>query len=94
MFRRRGHFIKRAVHTVTDAKFSLKRLEMNVACAVLNGLKQNQVHKFDDGGLIGQVRHEPFVVRGAGLAHSARNILIGAEFLKNLEKSSFSSSWP
>ena len=57
---------------------------MNVTCAVLNGLKQNQVHKFDNRRLIGEVRHEPFVVRSAGLAHSARNILIGAKFLKNL----------
>ena len=38
MFRRRRHFIKRAVHAIADAKFRFKRLEVNVARAVVHWL--------------------------------------------------------
>ena len=41
MTRRRRHFVKRAVHAVTNFEFVFERLEVNVARAVLDRLKQN-----------------------------------------------------
>ena len=46
--RRRGHFVKRAVHAIADFEFVLERLEVNVAGAVLDCLIENKIDKADD----------------------------------------------
>ena len=48
MARRRRHFIKRAIDAVADFEFVFERLEMNVACVVLDRLIQNEIDKSDD----------------------------------------------
>ena len=46
---RRLHFIKGAVHAVADFEFLFKGLKVNVGCFFLNGLRDDQVYKADDG---------------------------------------------
>ena len=48
MPRRRRHFVKRAVHAVTNFELVLERLEMNVARPVLDRLVQNQIDETND----------------------------------------------
>ena len=48
MPRRRRHFVKRAIDAVTNFEFVFERLEMDVARAVLNRLKQDQIDKAND----------------------------------------------
>ncbi len=84
VLRRRRHFVKRAVHAVTDAKFVFKRFEMNVARAVLDGLKQDQVHELHDGRLVGQTFGLFGVIQRARLDDGALHFLVGTEFLEDL----------
>ncbi len=48
MPRRRRHFVERAVDAVTNFEFVLERLEMDVARAVLDRLKQDQIDEAND----------------------------------------------
>ena len=65
-------------------KFGFKRLEMDVARPVLDGLLQDEVDELHDGRLVGQV-FKPFVVLG-GFVHFAGDVRILAEFLENVRK--------
>src|SRR6185436_18732731 len=47
MLRRRRHFIKCSIHAISDLKFILERLEMDVARAVLHGLIEHKIYKTD-----------------------------------------------
>ena len=84
MLGRRRHFVERAVHAVADAEFRFKRLEMDVARAVLNGLLQDEVDELHDGRLVGQV-FQPLDVLG-GFVHFARDVRVRAQFLENFGK--------
>ena len=44
MPRRRRHFVERTVHTVADFEIGFERLEVNVARAILNCLREDEVH--------------------------------------------------
>ena len=48
MPRRRRHLVKRAVHAVADLELRLERLEVDVTRAVLDRLREHEVHVADD----------------------------------------------
>ena len=52
----RLHFIQGAVHAVADFEFLFKRLKVNVGGFFLNGLRDDQVHKADNGRCGGILR--------------------------------------
>ena len=43
------HFVKGAINAISNFEFVFKRLEVNVARAILNRLVQNQIDKPNDG---------------------------------------------
>ena len=54
MFRRRRHFVERAVDAIPDFELGFEGLEMDVAGAVLDGLLEDQVDELDDGNVVGE----------------------------------------
>ena len=48
MARRRRHFVKRAIHAITNFEFALEWLEMNVARAILDRLEHDQIDEPND----------------------------------------------
>ena len=84
MLRRRRHFIKRAVHAVTDTELGFKRLEVNVARTVGHGLLQDEIDEFDNRHLVGQFLGGARVF--AGLVHFAGDVLVRAKLLQDFRK--------
>ncbi len=84
VFGRRGHFVKGAVHAVADFEFVLERLEMDVAGAVLDGLKENEVDETDDGGLVGEVFQVGGGAGGGGFGGFAGDFVVLAQFLEDV----------
>ena len=79
----RGHLIKRAIHAVTDLELVLERLEMDVARAVLHGLKKDEVDKPDDGNFVREVRKHGRIV-GVDRTEFGRDFLVRPDFLENV----------
>src|SRR5208337_4869761 len=53
--RRHRNLLQHAVNPVADAQLVLKRLQMNVRSAQFDGVGEDLVDKFDDGGVLGRV---------------------------------------
>src|SRR5438445_13629217 len=49
---RRRHFVKGAVHAITDFEFVFEGLEVNVARAILDRLIENKIDKPNDRGCV------------------------------------------
>src|SRR5581483_4946862 len=65
-------------------KFVLKRLEMDVAGAVLNGLEKDEVDEPDDGRGIRHARNIIGRPRGGGFSSFAREVAIGPQFFEDI----------
>ena len=72
--RRRVLIDQHAVDAVADAEFLLERLDVNIAGALLHGLRDHGVHQADDGRFAGHVAQvlQIFVAspRGCGVPAS------------------------
>ena len=84
MLRRRRHLVERAVHAIADLEFGLKRLEVNVAGAVLHGLEQDEVDETDDRGLVGQPGHHRRIIGDFKLADFLGNLRIRAQLFEEV----------
>ena len=61
---RDGDFLQDAVNAVADAEFVFEGLEVNVGRAEFDGVGQDLVHKFDDGGVFGGIVEVAVVFAG------------------------------
>ena len=69
-------FAQRAIHAKANAGVALVRLDMDVACAIARGLRQQRVEHADDGGV---VRRFEQILDGRQVLHHARQIGIALD---------------
>ena len=79
---RRRHFVKRAVHAITNLEFVFERLEVNVARAILHRLKKHEVHEPHDGRFVGQIGQSGGVLRRCRVVRLARHVVVVAQLLQ------------
>src|ERR1051326_82881 len=84
MLGRRRHFIKRAIHAITNSKFSFERLEMNIARAALHSLHQDEINKPNDRSFVREADHHVCVLARGDLIHFAGDFLVRPEFAKDV----------